>query len=253
MADNNQTSKPEKKGFFKRLIEVIKQDISEKIAKLKYIFKGETPKVKDVAPVKDISKSSAAEIMNISDIFSEYQNSIRDNIRHFENEVIKICSEYFNDIVESFDEANSTLNIYNPEIIKNKIRKSLDGVKGEFSRHISRRISIDDEQCMSIMKMMPGDSKAERMVNFRDTVVSEALGIVANKLEECSDDFLDMLDFAVSNRFETLEEKIEEKTDRLFDISTGIKEKNNKAEAVCVDTAYEVCICEMIENTCENF
>lgn len=242
-----------KKGFFGRLFEVIKEDFNRKLEKLKYIFKGESPKVRDVAPTQDISKSSASEILNISEIFAEYQNSIRDNIKHFENEVIEICSEYFEDVVESFDEANSTLNIYNPEVIKGKIRKGLNGVKGEFSRHISRRISIDDEQCMSIMKMMPGDSKAERMNDFRDTVVAEALGIVANKLEECSDDFLDMLEFTVSNRFETLEEKIEEKTDRLFDISEGIKEKNDRAEIVCIDTAYEICACEMIENICENF
>lgn len=243
----------EKKGFFKRLFEVIKENFNKKLEMLRYIFKGESPKVKDTAPVSDISKSTATEIMDISEIFAEYQNSIRDNIKHFENEVIGICSEYFEDIVESFDEANSTLNIYNSEIIKSKIRKGLDSVKGEFSRHISRRISIDDEQCMSIMKMMPGESKAERMADFRDTVVSEALGIVANKLKDCSDDFLDMLEFAVSNRFETLEEKIEEKTDRLFDISMGVKEKNDKADMVCVDTAYEICTCEIIENICVNF
>lgn len=156
-----------------------------------------------------------------------------------EKTCIKLVEDYYDkliDIIENApNSAHSAANLRALKSSKGRIAKTITGGIKEF---LAKRMSLDDTECLKILKMNEGPDKGQAMTRFMRKVIREALDNLSRNvrisLNEQLEDVQDYLN-GISEEQERAMQVLKEHFDKMVkdnELEQSDKEKN------CVQPLY---------------
>lgn len=173
----------------------------------------------------DITDSNVYTTERLNSILIEFADDYMENAAKIEENSIKAVEEYYDQLL-SVVEKNQNIGYSKSAIRKlkaNKLKMRKD-IKNSIREPLKKRMSLDDSECLEILKMESGPKKKKRMTTFAKKAIGEALDNLADMVKET----LDM-------QLEELEEGFNE-----------VAEKQEKEFAVLKD--YMKKFCDSAEN-----
>ena len=172
-------------------------------------------------------KSSADDIAQIHQLLSDY----RSEANHAATELIKgvkeNCNDFFEKITSQFEHYSKEFGMdHMTGTHKRRFTEAIDDLEDIFDRCLSKKFSLDDSECVLILKMMPGESKANRMAEFKKSVFSKAIDDVCKSIEKSVAEFFDTVDDTFVIKINSIAASIEEKTNA-FEVMANEREKSN--------------------------
>ena len=70
----------------------------------------------------------------------------------------------------------------NVKMLKRAKNRISNIISGGITEHMYKRMSLDDSECLSILKLDSGEEKKRKMSNFSDKVIKEALDNLCSKV-----------------------------------------------------------------------
>lgn len=187
--------------------------------------------------------ATIAETNRMNKILSEFSLKLADYADDLEENAIKESSLYFNELVDVLEESKdkNTLKINTSKIKRNKVKIEKQ-IRGSFKKHLSKRVSLDDHECLGILKLNAGSNKKNTMSNFGNRVLKEAAYNLCSDIEdslleqqeyieECLDAKMEefiIIQSEMMYKFEKLEQAYEEGKDKIDE------EKNNILSKVAI-------------------
>lgn len=189
-------------------------------------------------------KSAAIELAELNHLLDEYRKSIASAAGEMEREMIVECSMMMEDILEMFNEHNKTLKVTRTESIKRKFGRTNRELKGTFADYIGKRISLDDAECIKVLKLPSGEMKSQRLQELKQKVFVEAGEAVVTKIKYVVEDFSDTVEDAFMEHLERTEDTIQEKTENFKQLSKVAEDDALSVETVLLKADYVLAVCE---------
>lgn len=196
------------------------------------------------------------ETRRINESLREYTRSLEPVADKFEQDCLKTCKEGIDYLVEDIKKINyqqfngKKLNV-NVERLERKLHMIERTVKGTLKNRLSKKVSIDDADCLRILKMPRGSAKESAMNSYSDRVFQEAL-------IELSETIRDIVTEQCLIITEQIEDRLDNITSSLQQITTQYEELENlktkdvdDIENKKAELAYTISICNLalaIEN-----
>src|SRR5574344_250589 len=141
----------------------------------------------------------------ISELLSGYRELYEEKANFVETKAQNLVKEYVDYLIEVI-EKNSENNLSQTDIksLKSASKRSFRTIKGSITSVIAKKLSLDDSECCSILKLDSGTQKGKEIKKFYKKVVGEALASLANDLR-------DELDEQVQNIVDHFDSSLEEK------------------------------------------
>lgn len=227
--------------------------IAKKIIKVgKYawsVITGKDEKQDEIASKKSYNpeKSEANEIAELNKILSEYRQNIITAGNDIEREMIVECSMEMQDIMDVFDGFNKELKIARSESIKRKFKHLNNELKGTFSDYIEKKISLDNPDCIKILKLPAGDLKNQRLQEMKQSVFIAAKDEMIEKIKYTVSDFLETIEDSFNEHLDRAEEKIEVKREAFEKMSVAAEGNSDNIETVLLKSNYILSVCSFAD------
>lgn len=177
-------------------------------------------------------KADLLATVKVQSALTEFRADTDEKSRKLEKSILAESRQYLDEFIKDLRTYNkisyghSSLNI-NIENIMRENRKTEDEINGFIVKRVSKRISLDDTECLEILKMEPGNAKTKKLDQFYHKVLAEAI----NELS-------DMLRNVLEQQTNTVEERIHQRLDSIIEICETrsanfdtIKKVKNKDES----------------------
>lgn len=134
----------------------------------------------------------------LNEVLVSFSEGYLQQATSIENTCIRIVEDYYDKLMSIIEKAPEiTYNKANLKALKNSKNRISKSITGGIKEPLSRRMSIDDSECLSILKMDSGLEKKQAMTKFTQKVIKEALynlsKNVRNALNNQIDDIQDYL------------------------------------------------------------
>lgn len=159
--------------------------------------------------------SKAADLeatLKVQQALTEFRTDTQSRSAKLENDIVKESREYLDEFISDLHRynklryGNHRLNI-NIKSIECENRKTEDTIHGFIVKRVSKRISLDDSECLEILKMDAGKAKEDALDVFYKKVLKEAIA-------ELSDELRNSMEAQTDN----VEDKIQQRIDSIVDI-----------------------------------
>ena len=140
--------------------------VGKKVLEILFIGNGQIEKERPL----DTKNTDTDNIMSLNAILTDYRQEVKSATIELENNIKGICKDVFEGILESLEFVNEQFEFYRISAFKRKINRFTEEIDGIFEKHTAKRISLDDNECIAILKMMPGDLKGKRMKELKEVV-----------------------------------------------------------------------------------
>lgn len=206
----------------------------------------EDDNTKEMQPL-DTKNADTDNIMSLNAILTDYRLDVRNATTKLENNIKDGYKDVFEGILETLEFVNEQLEFYRISVFKRKINTFTEEIDGIFEKHTAKRISLDDNECIEILKMMPGDLKGKRMKELKEAVFKESIDEIIKKMNNFMNDFLDEMEYSVENRIDNISDKIQEKADIFERLSVDNENKNEMAEMAELYSGYVINLSKLNE------
>lgn len=193
-------------------------------------------------------KSEANEIAELNKLLTEYRQKISASANDLEHEMIVECSMMLDEIMEVFNEHNKTLKLVRTEAIKRQFNRACKDLKGTFAEYVEKRFSLDDMECVKILKLPAGDMKNQRLQEMKQNVFIQAGNEIIKRIKETVDEFSETVEYAFDEHLERSEEIIKNKTDAFEKMSEGFDGDSKSLESVILKSDYIIAVCSYADN-----
>ncbi len=131
----------------------------------------------------DNETSSVDETKNVNDILHNFSKKLEKKMDIIESQSLEKNNEYFNYLIKEIEKINETtdanINIQRLEKYQRDIESK---IKGNLRNYLTKRVSLDDKECLEILKMEAGKNKEKKMNKFGKKVIQEALERLSNEI-----------------------------------------------------------------------
>ncbi|OOB75243.1 hypothetical protein AXF41_09205 [Clostridium haemolyticum] len=160
---------------------------------------------------KDIARLEDTKQINM--ILTEFALKLEKKADEIEQTAIKESKVYFKELVKELSDSKSDtgINVSKIERTMDKVEKK---IRGNLKSYISKRVSIDDNECLEVLKMDAGLAKESAMKNFSEKILQLGLrnlvNDVKNVIKEQSYIITDIIEEKLDDIKFNLNKKIEE-------------------------------------------
>lgn len=198
----------------------------------------------------NLDTSSLEATIKIQQALSEFKSDTQSRSAKLENEVVKESRESLDAFIEDLRKYNKIkygsrrLNI-NISSIERENRKTEDKIHGFIVKRVSKRISLEDDECLGILKMDPGKEKEKALDGFYKKVLKEAVSELSDDLssniETQSDNVCNHLQQRIDSIVDVCESKMNE-----FENIRNIKESDeDKIEQEQIRLTNVIAMCDI--------
>ncbi len=166
-----------------------------------------------------------------------------------ENEVLRESRENLDNFISDLRKYNQIkygrrkLNI-NISNIERENRKTEDKIHGFIVKRVVKRISLDDTECLEILKMNPDGEKTKKFNAFYMKVLKEAVLELKDELKTGMEENTDRVCDTIQRRIDSIVDVCENKTEE-FENIRKVKEKDEAAvEQEQLRLTHFVAMCE---------
>ena len=165
-----------------------------------------------------------------------------------ENDVLKDSRSYIDDLIEFIKNINSKtyagqkLNI-NIERLEKENRHTEDIIRGYIKKKIQKRVSLDDDECLQILKMDSGSEKGTAMTNFLNSILKEAMKGLSREIEKTLKAQLENIKDQINVRIESYTERSNEKLESFKELEKIKASDEHKLEEGIAGMEYKHSLC----------
>ena len=190
-----------------------------------------------IAPEKsydgDTADINTTERLNT--ILREFSDKYMKNAVMIEKNCVKAVEDYYNRLMPVVEEGRklgfSESAIREIKSNKEKMKKSINN---SIEKPLRKRLSLDDRECLEILKLDSGTGKKEKMDLFVRKVIKEARDNLAKEVKKS----LDIQVGDIEEAFHEMEEKQEKEFNNIMEafkkISDSIVSETGEREKACV-------------------
>lgn len=183
----------------------------------------------------------------LNEILVSFSEGYFQQATSIENACIGRVESYYDDLISIIENTpgvvNNKANLKALKYGKNRIAKS---ITGGIKDPLAKRMSIDDSECLSILKMDSGTEKKYAMTRFTQKVIREALNNLSRNVKETlNDQTNDILEYLnnISEEQEKEMKLLKEYFDKLIrntEIEQSDKEKSCVLPLLTVEASKRV-------------
>ena len=221
--------------------------VKEKWDNVKKIFTGQSNDTASQTSKQDSYDKDIAtitETKRLNKILSDFSLKLSDCADELENNAIKESSQYFDMLIEELEKNNNKFNINILRIKRNKINIERK-IKGSFKKLLSKRVSIDDPECLNILKLDAGKEKRNKMNNFGNKVLREAAYNLCLDIKESLLDQQEYIESCIDDKVEEFIVMQEELISKLEQIEDAYKDGKEKIDEEKNNILLKLAICEL--------
>ena len=188
----------------------------------------------------------------LNDILVAFSEGYCQEATRIEKDCIRLVQEYYDEMIGLIENTSGgDYNRANLKMLKNSRKRISQTIKGGIKEPLAKRMSLDDSECLRILKLDSGENKKREMTKFSKKVIKEALISLADKvkqtLSEQTEDIQEYLS-GISEEQEKAMQALKEQFDKM--VEHNELEQSDK-EMNCVMPLYIVdvteCIFDMIK------
>ena len=226
-----------------------------KVAKYAWnVITGQDEKQAAIANQKSVNpqKSTVDEMAELNKLLAEYRKGISDAAESMESEMIVECSMMLEDIMDVFTESNQHLKVMRSDSVERKFKRVAKDLKGTFAEYVQKRISLDDTECVKILKLPAGELKNQRLQEMKQRVFVEASNEIVKRIKDAVEDFSDTVEDAFNDHLDRAEEQLHERTESFEELSRITENDTESVENVMLKANYLLAVCSYVEDTFYN-
>jgi hypothetical protein len=121
----------------------------------------------------DNKTSSLHETKDMNDILHNFSKKLEKKMESIENQSLAKNNEYFNHLIKEIKKINETTDA----------NINIQRVEKYQRDNLTKRVSLDDKECLKILKMKAGKNKEAKMNEFGKKVIQEALEELSNEID----------------------------------------------------------------------
>lgn len=186
----------------------------------------------------DKETARLAETQRINKALSQFSLNLQEKADELEEGALEESRVYFNYLIEQLRESNDKNDI---KININKIRRELlkieRSIKGSFKNHLAKRISIDDAECLNVLKMESGPEKELAMKKLGNKVLKEAREQLCDSIRESLIDEQEYIEEQIMDKIEEMIvslKELSEKVNEFEELKQNDEEKIELEKAKCI-------------------
>lgn len=243
-------------GIFKRAGDWVK----DKVEKVRDFFTGSSSGTGTAVSKEnsyDPEKAKMEETLRINNILVSFRSNIETRSDKLEKDALKISRESIDGLIDYLKSINNkkysgkALNI-NIERLVRENRKTEDSIHGYIKKHVQKRVSIDDSECLTILKMESGSEKEYKMTNFSNKVLGEAIKELSNKIKKSIQEQADNIADQIEDRIDLVESTSSNTIEKYKQIER-LKENNEEGlESEITNMGYFISLCDNALNQVQN-
>lgn len=226
--------------------------------KIKDVGRVVTEKVKDFLgfgvdkTAKDTGEQRAydeaatlAETKRMNQILSDFSLKLSNYADDLEENALNESSIYFKILLEKVDSNENKVFKINTAKIKRNQLKIERQIMGSFKKHLSKRVSLDDSECLSILKLDAGENKRVRMQNFGNKVLREASNNLCNSIKESLLDQQEYIEECLNDKVEERMKLQQEMIEKCTQLEQAYKQGEFEIETQRVEVISKIALCEI--------
>ena len=194
--------------------------------------------------------NTAADLVELHNLLGSYRADAKTAGKDILVDVKSECNAFFDKTIDQFERYSKDFGMqYMAGSYKKKFLRMIDDLDDVFDDCISRNISMDNSECLSILKMMPGESKVAKMTEFRKSVFVKALDNVCKQINIVMDDFFETVDNTFTNKLNSMSDSIEKSTAAFEKLSDEGTQSSLEKENIQLEAYYNIAIVDIALST----
>lgn len=201
----------------------------------------------------DERSAGVNETYKLQQALSEFREDTREKSNKFENDIIKESREAIDVLIADVKKYNkiryggNALNV-NISQMEREQRKTEDEIHGFIVGKVSKRISLDDEECKSILKLDAGRNKTKKMNEFYKKVLIEAMTDLKKLLRDSMKSQTIIVEDHIVSRMNTITYTVTGKTNEFNNIKDIKDTDESKMEQEQIRLSYLISLCDKTLN-----
>ena len=185
----------------------------------------------------------------LAEILAEFSKGLFDKGSSYEKFCIKNVEIFYNKLVEAIKSVPDFSQNSQAELIalRNEGRRIKNSIDKSIVNHLSKRVSLDDRECLEILKMSSGEEKKQRFSSFTDKVIKEALDALADNVRNSLKDCIDGVCEYLQNVSERQEKELSQLRDSFKKMCRSNNMKAEEREKLCVTPMIIISEIDQIE------
>ena len=175
----------------------------------------------------DKERARADETRKINMILTEFSLKTEERADEIEQTCIKECEVYFDELIFQLENSSteSGINIKNIQRNISVVRRE---IRGNLKAYIAKRISIDDQKCLEVLKLEAGEVKTNAMERFTDDVIKTGLNNVIKDIKKILKNQKELLNEVVEEKLEDIKFNLEQKLKAFDEIENNMNSDSDK-------------------------
>ncbi|HEX3044138.1 MAG TPA: hypothetical protein VHY08_05235 [Bacillota bacterium] len=129
---------------------------------------------------------------------------------NMEKRCFEECRSYYMSVIEYFQDNQTNIDL---SLIKNYVEETKSQFKGFLKTYISKKISLDNWECVTILKLPPGLERNEQMTALQNKVLCEGLMELSTNINA----MVQKQNTYIQSHFDGISQKIENKYQRMME------------------------------------
>lgn len=206
----------------------------------------------ETGKIESINNNSTLEnIDRITQVCSGFKQQAHSKLIEVENLICDEINHYIEEFYFILEENEERTNKYRirTNLIKREIDKIASRVKGTIDIELSKKISLDNSECKSIMKMIPGSKKETAMNSFLNAAVKQSLEECCKQIRSSLDEIYEDIETEVIGAIDIISVQSEKMIENLSLVDGENCEETAKKQLV--QSYYLLDVISMIDDVLE--
>ncbi|PRX23226.1 hypothetical protein BX659_1265 [Orenia metallireducens] len=200
----------------------------------------------------DKERARVEETKRINKILIDFSNQLKDEMDELERKSIKESMSFFDNLMNEIEKQNKKgiikINTRRINRYRNEIEKE---IKGKLKSHLAKRVSLDDSECLKILKMPSGRDKEKKMDNFSRKVIREGLSHLSEDIKGIISEQRDYLENVLNDKMDEIIKSNEKKLSEFSEVESLMNSNQKGYESKKADVQLTIDISEFAINKLE--
>lgn len=174
----------------------------------------------------DKERARLEETKRINMILTEFSLSLENKADEIEKKAIEESKVYFEQLIKELNNSKSDTGI-NVSRIERTMSRVEREIKGNLKTYISKRVSIDDSECLEILRLEAGYKKENEMKKFSEKILQQGLNNLVKDIKDVIKEQSDIVTEVIEERLEDINSNLDRKI-KDFNLLESSKLKTEK-------------------------
>ena len=175
----------------------------------------------------------------LNEILVSFSEGYYQQATDIENACIENVKNYYGDIIQMLKQASKTTKIdSNLKRLEREKSRIGNHIHGAIKDQLAKKMSLDNTQCLEILKMDAGEEKREAMTRFSQKIISEALDNLSKQVRRTLDEQMEWIEDYLINMSEEQERAFSALKERYDEILQDDYLEENNQERYCIEPLF---------------